>query len=252
MKSILVAGHSHIYSWGFPGEVMTAVPTLMPLRHSSNAYQGLTGVWPRDEFYWDSLLVYGVGKIVALSWMGNNHMSLYLFASPAPFDLINADEPDLPVDPSAQLVPEAVFIAQIEQSIALPELASRVERLKKRGIQTVLCGTPPPKEDDDFIRKYMTTRIMRCFSVNKAFHGQALKNIPFSPPLMRYKLWRVMQTVLENAAKYCGIPFFPVPAETQTREGFLRRDMYLDDMTHANIKFGKVMMDKFLVFADSL
>jgi hypothetical protein len=63
-----------------------------------------------------------------------------------------------------------------------------------------------------------------------------------SPRPLRYKLWAVIQLMLWDAATAHAIPFLPVPASTQTADGFLCEE-YAADITHANDRYGVVVMD---------
>jgi hypothetical protein len=105
-----------------------------------------------------------------------------------------------------------------------------------------LCGTPPPKADELFVRQ----KIMRegYFQETAAELGVDLENVNLSSPLLLYKLWAVMQNALRDIADRYGAQFVAVPRRAQTEAGFLHPQCYADDATHANALYGRWMLDE--------
>lgn len=247
-KTLLIAGHSHVSALINRPLKRDADPRpyLCTIEHSSNLLQGLTGEWPRTKNYWDELVRHGKDKIVVLLWKGNSHLSHYLIAPRHPIDLVASADQNLPINNNAALIPETALIELFTKTSEIDLLVSLVADLKKVNSIPILCCSPPPKEDDGFIRANLhrePTFIRQCKVL-----GIEPNAVKFSPPLLRYKLWCVLQTTYRKIANRLGIPFFPAPATVKDLNGFLPRNMYSNDSTHANAVYGEIIKDELVAF----
>ena len=242
---ILLAGHSHVYSLGVPANKKDSNFLLCSLLHPTRLFQALAGPTSRDSRYWASLGIFGQSSVVALFWGGNEHLSHYLFATSEPFDLVNSTAPHLPVDPSVEIIPETVFIEQFfpKKSQALGELLTWLTGLN---IRVIICGTPPPKNDDEFIRHHIRNELKGIKTYTKLHFNHETAH--FTPPLIRYKLWLALQKGLSDTAKAHDLLFFPVPAITQDMHGFLRREYWSNDISHGNAAYGDIIKNELYEF----
>jgi hypothetical protein len=107
--------------------------------------------------------------------------------------------------------------------------------------QPVICGTPPPKGNDERLRALLANE---PYFVSIALAMKAgLQDVELSPRLLRLKLWLVLQEMLEDVARTHSVPFLPVSASAQTGDGFLAEEYWGGDATHANEAYGRVMRD---------
>src|ERR1700730_4047037 len=105
----------------------------------------------------------------------------------------------------------------------------------------VLCGTPPPKGNNERLRDVIANE---PHFVNVAEQMKvSLREVELTTPRLRFKLWAVMQIMLQELARERGVPFIPVPTSVQTADGFLAEDYWSEDATHANGAYGRVMLD---------
>jgi hypothetical protein len=232
-SSILIAGHSHITALGVP--LLGEGYELRRIADGETPVFGLVGGWPREDTdYWDEVARHAQGRTVAIFWRGNQHFHHFLIMPSEDFDFLLQSEPGLDADPSRTIVPEATIIEFMRADMV--DLDAIIEAIHAAGGRVVLCGTPPPKGDAGLVRD----RILHedYFRQTAERLGFDLADVEISPPVLLYKLWRVMQNSLNDVATRHGARFMPVPPALRTAEGFLHPDYYAGDVTHANHAYG--------------
>ena len=215
----VVAGHSHIAAFGVPIGNPSA-PTLCELAHPSGRFRIVTGEWPRTEAYWKEVRKTAAGNTAALFWLGNQYVSGYLLEPDDRFDFVLSSEPDLSLDETTTIVPEALVRASFLPT--LRGLAPLLRLLHVAGAQPVVCGTPPPPGNDRWIVNYLVNnpRWFR-FQTGRPWLRQFNPDGPIDPGairltsrVLRYKLWVVVQDLMrETAVANAG----PVPCLPQSR-----------------------------------
>ena len=239
-RQLLIAGDSHVKAFGIP---LKSADGSVELVRVNETVCGVASAWPRDfNEYWDAVATFAQDRCVAVSWGGNRHLAHYLFAPSPLFDFLIAEQPDLPLDESALIVPEEAIRAFIVSPIR--NMERRVASLRNVAAQVLVPGTPPPKDDDAFIRNRFSKEPHFVRMAENL--GVSLDEVPFSPALLRLKMWIVMQSLLREMAERTGSIFIPVPSPALTEKGFLHPDCYADDVTHANENFGKIMLKELL------
>jgi hypothetical protein len=176
---------------------------------------------------------------VALLWEGNQYHGFSMFEPTPPFDFVLAEAAELPVDERACLVPELAVRARLERSLS--GLHHVLDTLTKRGGRTpVLVGTPPPIGDDATLRELLVRDFF--FKQLGTTLGIDIASAPLSAPLLRYKLWRLVQRMTRLVGEQYGVPFHPVPRAAQNDQGFLRADLWADT-SHGNTAYGQLVLD---------
>lgn len=239
----VIAGHSHIAAFGVPALSADGSTGLIPVQHASGRFFGMVaGQVPRVGPYWQPLAELAAGKAVAIFWNGNQHLARYLVAPDSAFDVMLAEHPEMPVDPNARLVPERALSAQMAGDFH--ELDDAIATLRAGGALPVICGTPPPKGDDAFIRRMLAAE--DHFINIAASMGLDIQTVPLATPVLRLKLWLIMQAALRDRARRHGVPFVPVPEAARTADGFLRMELAAADATHASWYYGEIMLEDLL------
>lgn len=249
VASVIIAGHSHIAALGVPIKGGTESFKQVKLSNGSEKFMGLTGNWPRDSGYWGELtrLVSGPQRL-ALSWQGNQYLTRFMFSPTPKFDFVLSERPDLPLDSSHVIVPEQA-LHQLYRN-TLNELAALLKRLPSEALgNLVLLGSPPPKEDDAHCRKYLEKE--PGYGRIAASLGFSLDTVELSPALMRYKHWAVLQKVVKKLAAEFSVDFIPAPVEAQSEQGFLKRNLWAEDATHANSAYGELVLGAISAWVDS-
>jgi hypothetical protein len=233
---IIVAGDSHMLA--LVGDVPSSEPFLQqaPLFPNVNA---LYGAWPRGKEYWDKLAKLAEGARIAIMWRGNEHNSFFLFQANLPFDFVSRYVNQ--VISTFQIVPQGMVREKFRPSVK--ELANVLAMLKKASpARVAVVGTPPPKEGTDELRSFLKAEPYFVDLANK--FGQSLDEIKITPAPVRLKLWYLLQEMMEDAAKRSGAQFITVAPETMDVSGYLRREFWAADVTHANHAYGQIMAQK--------
>jgi hypothetical protein len=228
-RRILIAGHSHAYALGLPGAKADAEPQVVAI---APGFDGLTGPWPRTNHYWDLLAqeAKSGSYTVALSFLGNDHLAHFLIEE-SPFDFVRSEDPDEDVRRAVPLVPEALVREMFKpHASTLPAILGK---LKRAGVPTLVLGTPPPKQGLESLLATEPFFIKRLQAL-----GMSTENVALCPSGLQLKLWRLLQTMLREAAEANGAVFVPFPADLVNEDGYLRPEYARDDVTHANAEAG--------------
>ncbi len=229
--STIIAGHSHVVALIGFRTTTDGSAFLLPV-DGRPGFAGLYGPWPRTEGYWSALDRLAAGKTVALLWEGNHHNSFFLFEPSMRFDFLPRRLQSLPIDETAMIVPETLIQARFRTILA--PLDQLLENLTGR-CRIVLVGTPPPKGDNDYIERMLPTEFAGELS--------SIEGLQLTSPVLRLKLWSVMQDIYREKAEERGIEFVPVPEFALDEIGYLKREFWADDVTHANAAYGSLMLD---------
>ncbi|MFC3691113.1 hypothetical protein [Chenggangzhangella methanolivorans] len=169
-----------------------------------------------------------------VSVLGGNQFNVFgLMRHPEPFDFIEPGDPDEALDPEARAIPVKIMEATFERFVR-----GRDGKLLKKlagGKATVLhLEAPPPKDDDAFILSHAETY----------FKKLDISTVGLSKPALRRKLWRLQSRMTKALCDEIGVVFVPAPDATKDPSGFLKRDYYGRDATHANAAYGVVVLDQ--------
>jgi hypothetical protein len=168
----------------------------------------------------------GPADVVALSVAGTCHNIMGLLQHDTPFDLLAPDMASKTV-----LVP---FHVMYEQMLDHSRARRNILRFKQVTQARVYhLATPPPKEDEDYIR----AKMMR-------YRGIALANAVLNPAPARLRLWQIEMDALSQACTEWGVDFAPVPEAARTSKGYLKPEFYGADATHANAAYGALVLDQ--------
>ena len=229
----IVVGHSHIYAMGAPMGYEGPV-SLMPAeagqRRGFFLVQQRTIVAgsfspPLSSEYWDTLVAVSRDRIAMLVYAGNQHHADFLFRPQPLFDFV--DEKSEHPYPGAIVVPRRLVRAHFAPSMA--ELDWIIARLRGAGCHDVrVLGTPPPQADLARLGEHPDREVL------------------FTPAPILQRMWRVIQELMEEAARRGGATFVAVPPQAIDGQGFMAREFYETqdmDITHGNQKYGRLMLE---------
>jgi DNA-binding HxlR family transcriptional regulator len=236
---LILAGHSHLSALTI--NHLKVPPELSAVTHRENLHV-LEGGWPRDEAYWQALVEHAADADIALVWGGNEHNVGFFFQAAFAFDFLSNKVKKL--IPSFQIVSQSKIKRRYNE-ISLDELDEVLKALRERGARSVtLVGTPPPKRDNEMLRKLLEKEPYFCDWAAQL--GQSTDEIKITEPHIRLKLWYLLQEMIAEIGRRHGARFIPVASELQDEDGFLLEQYSFPDVTHANAAYGEVMLRKVL------
>jgi hypothetical protein len=239
-KPLILAGHSHVTSLVYntngydkwdqlgPNDFV-----LLPVNDCLAVY-GVHGPGHRGNSYWDFIKSISRGAALAILWNGNQHNVDFLLKHEISFDFIPRGLEYLGYDNESVLIPEQLVMAKFSHSLV--DLRSFLSSIEVRDVY--LVGTPPPKKDNLFIKK--------AISHESIFDRRITANFEITTPLLRYKLWYTLQSLYKAMAEQFGITYINIPACVTDSDGFLHEDYYANDVTHANEKYGAIMLNEII------
>lgn len=243
----MIAGHSHVTALGVPLKSSDGANQLIALP-GETSFEAFTGAWPRARDYWDALIHLSATRRLAIAWMGNQHNSRFMILPPPGFDFVCSVSPEMALNPAATLVAETAVRESFRESLrGLEWLLGKITQ--SGGALPVLLGTPPPKADNEAIRRVLVkephfVRVARQM-------GLDLTQVPLSSPLLRVKLWRLLQKMTAEVGERFSVPFWPSAPAAETADGFLRPEFWAEDATHANSFYGTLMLRRMEQLNDS-
>jgi hypothetical protein len=172
------------------------------------------------------------GIPVFLSVLGGYHNPMGLLRSERAYDfLLDADDR---LDPDAMVVPHRALASMFKQVF---DESEQVRRIVEAAVSPVyLLSTPPPKECNLFIME----RLGRL--KKKILDGRNILEAGVERPETRLKLWMLETRLLAEWARAAGMRFVSAPPAAIDRGGYLDRQFYHDDVTHANEQYGALVL----------
>jgi hypothetical protein len=232
---ILIAGHSHMCA--LIADIKTADTVVHTVSESPHVL-ALHAPWPRPDDYWEKLKANSGGTHVAVIWGGNEHNLHYFFQGQHPFEVVSRHVHKL--IPTVSLIPRRQVRDNFKKS-SIADLALMLVELAKGPAKSIsVIGTPPPKKDNEALRKILISEPVLVKWTE--LEGQKLEDVKITPPYVRLKLWFLLQEMLAEAARQVGGKFIPVPRKVQDEDGFLQPQYWHYDVTHANSLYGEVML----------
>jgi hypothetical protein len=157
--------------------------------------------------------------LIAISLLGNLSNSFGLAKHDKPFYVLVEGE-----EGEGELIPRGVMRDIFQTRISAA--SKRFIKIKQATTAPVYhLATPPPKGDQELLQ----ARFNR--------HDRKINS-----PSQRLALWQMEMEVVKAACAECGVGFVNPPTATQDRQGYLGRDFYSTDITHANAAYGEFVL----------
>jgi hypothetical protein len=170
---------------------------------------------------------------VFVSVLGTYHNILGLLRSGPDFDFfLDADDV---VDRTARAnVPHRAIADAFLNVFAEAKPVREISAASRGPVH--LLSSPPPKADNEFIFSRLTRQKKR------AYRGKVVCDVGVERPVSRLKLWRLETSLISSWAEAEGMSFVPPPSEAFDADGFLAEEFYGDDATHANARYGALVV----------
>jgi len=232
--AILAVGQSHVgairraaktHRETWPGELRTRVIHLLAEDYAADGQE----FGPLARAAIEDQIARHHPRLVSVMG-GNAHNDIALLRHPRPYDfLLSRTKKGPPIEADAELVPEALVRAALEQRLLTDFW--RLDMLREIAGPFIHLESPPPVFDGTFIRD-------RAEAHFRERHGQ---DIVAGAPGMRWRIWRLTSRILKEKAEALGCRFMPVPAEVLDEQGFLRIE-FAADPTHGNEAYGEALI----------
>jgi hypothetical protein len=162
---------------------------------------------------------------VVLVCGGNEHNVLGIVRNKRPFDFVLSSEPDLPLQPGYELVPEALIREVLKHYMADSLETMRTFRAGTE-LPVMQLEPPPPLPN------------RRVLAYPREFVRANLLRKKIAPELIRYKLWRLESDIYTRFCNEADIAYLPAPAGMVDKSGMLAETGWGSDATHANPHYG--------------
>jgi hypothetical protein len=175
-----------------------------------------------------TILTFAAPDVICLCIKGNLHNSLGIFESPTAIS-IGADEADAQGlnDPSRSFIPFNVMVDHFFWNTD-PTLIGDLFAAFPDALRAYM-NPPPPIGDWDHILS------------NPGPFADQIKNGP-APKTLRRQLYRAQTTAMRRIADLYDAAFLMPPASMMEEEGFLLKEFWGNDPTHANADYGSKML----------
>ena len=180
---------------------------------------------------------------VFLSIMGGYHNLMGLVRQEPNFDFVLKPDAAMADLDFATVVPCRAIADALDFYI---QPSSKYLPIRKAASGPVyLIGTPPPKEQDDFI-------LGRFAQANKQnYRGQNVLEIGLNSARLRLKFWELERERSEHWARAHDIAYLGPPPEAFDANSFLA-ERYYEDATHANKDYGALVLEQILAIATNI
>lgn len=168
-----------------------------------------------------------------LSALGTYHNILGMLRAGPDFDILLSNQ-DVSHAQARVIVPHRAIAGAFTHEFARAKLLLKIRAAARS--EVYLLSAPPPKQSDEF----MLQRLMRQKS--GSYRGRSIRNVGVTRAESRLKLWALEASLARGWAQSKGMGFVPAPDLALNADGFLSRKMYLDDATHANARYGALVV----------
>ncbi len=170
-------------------------------------------------------------RFILLSIGGNEHNVLSIVQLYRRYDFILGEEPDLPLEPGAEILPEAVIRETLREWMA--EALNLLEALRRATKAPMAQIEPPPPLPTEQVMAHP-----------QEFFDKAVEKSKLSSDCLRHKVWRVQAGIYRECCERIGVTYVPVPSELVDQRGTLVQAAWGRDATHANAWFGQRMIEE--------
>ena len=173
---------------------------------------------------------------------GNQFNAIGLMQHPEPFNFFDPDSDNSDISPDEHLIPSSVIEDMFAKYAGAPRnnfLLDAKDYFKGRRFRVV---PPPPKYDNEFIRSHAETM----------FRDRGIETFGVTHPEVRMKLWRAQVRAMRGLYEPLGVGVLMPPPESVDVDGYLKLEYYGPDATHANDKYGRLVIAQVAALVDGI
>ena len=177
------------------------------------------------------IALHGKDDIVVISLLGTLHNILGLLQHEEGFDFYLPENSAKDVCGEVTLIPNACLSAKFDELMRRNKLLAEIA--KHAPCSVYHLSTSAPKKSNHFIADHASI-----------YRGEEVSEANITLPNLRLKLWKIEMSILEKLCLEWGLKFLTVPEYALCDDGFLKECFYADDVTHANTKYGELVLEK--------
>ena len=240
MLTYLGFGHSHVVALANGAHILTVKGTpfggvpvtgqfhyLYANRFEPPLLDGTTGTRLNPAIL--DLIQTGQPRCLVSSIGGNEHNVLSITQGARRYDFILGENPDLPLDTTGEIIPEAAIRENLTEWTADKIALLRAIR-GASALPLVQIEPPPPLPRD---------HVLAC---RKDAFRRTVNARNLSPDSVRHKMWRVQTGLYRKACADLGVHYIQTLPDMIDEHGMLARGAWGKDATHANDNYGEAMM----------
>ena len=172
---------------------------------------------------------------VLVSVIGGNQYAVFsTIQHPVPFDFCLPEETVPELNPDVELIPFRGLYDYFFTALQLGDGKTLEALRNSTRAKLVHLLAPPPKSDNRYIEQHHDTQ----------FAAAGISSMGVSPPELRMKFWKLQNRAIEEICAKLGIDTLAPPTDAQDPDGFLSRPYYAGDATHANFRYGELVLQQ--------
>jgi hypothetical protein len=138
------------------------------------------------------------------------------------------------IQPDVELIPFRPLYEYFSEALRLGDGQTIAALRNSTKAQIVHLLAPPPKRENDYIEEHHDT----------LFAAAGISSLGVSPPGLRMKFWQLQNRAIEEICVELGIETLAPPRDAADPDGFLKRTFYAGDATHANARYGELVLQQ--------
>ena len=175
----------------------------------------------------------GSPSFILASMGGNEHNVLSIQQSSSRYDFILGENPDLPLDENAEILPESVIRETLWSWMREKiQVVTALRTVTSLPIYQIEPPPPLPRE--------------RVLAYPKEFFRTVFDRLSMSSDVLRHKMWRVQTSIYREVCANNQIEYVPVSNAMIDDSGMLIPALCGEDASHANPIFGEAMVREVL------
>lgn len=207
-----------------------------------------------DTGYWDFMLKNKISNLkkIIIIWQGHLSLIDFLLSTEKSLKLVNENNlAEIEVSDNLNIksiVLEKDILNTFERHFQNDGLNEILRIYNENNYETFLLSSPPPKS------KMFINSILENEVFFKEMYDELRKNSTnlqsdlILDDMYRVRIWELMQEALKNTAISTGAKFISIPKNFSHEQGILRKEYYLNDVSHANElyseKLWKILIDE--------
>ena len=172
---------------------------------------------------------------VFLAMLGTFSNYIGMLRSGCDYDFLLAPSDEVEAGPVARIPHRAMTMA-FDANRGQGPTIEKIRTASKAPV--FLLSSPPPKESND----YILHRLLR--QSDRLKYGKSVQEFGIERPQTRRKLWQLETALSATWAQTLDITFVDAPTKCFNSNGFLARKYYYDDATHANARYGALVVQQ--------